>query len=359
MRILYDYQILYLQRYGGISRYYYELITTINSLKKDKADIYCFLNPNYYFEEYFNNHSNPLYEKVKGRRFINRLITRIKLTSGRYDIFHPTYYDSYFLDYYDGKIVVTVYDMIHEMLPEFFANDKTTVEAKKKLIYAADKIIAISNSTKNDILKMYPDIPEDKISVIYISSAFEYKKGITSQNFPNRYILFVGNRIMYKNYERFFDAIKPILESDGTLSLVCLGGGKFTEKELENQKQFGDRIIQLDVTDELLSYAYSHAECFVFPSLYEGFGIPTLEAFACNCPVVLSNTSSLPEVGGDAAEYFNPYNIDEITSAISKVIYDDNLRSDMILKGQKQLKNFDWNDIAKRTLACYEEVLNK
>ena len=114
----------------------------------------------------------------------------------------------------------------------------------------------------------------------------------------------------------------------------------------------------MNVDDQTLSYAYSHALCFVFPSLYEGFGIPTLEAFACNCPVVLSNTSSMPEVGGDAAEYINPYDVNDMTQKIQNVLNDENLRVRMIEKGREQLKKFDWDEIAQQTIDCYKEVLN-
>ena len=226
-------------------------------------------------------------------------------------------------------------------------------------MHKADRIIAISKSTKKDILRLYPDIDEKKISVIYIGSNF--KAGDTKERderFPSRYVLFVGTRRIYKNYDSFFESMIPILEADRNLHLVCIGGGKFTEQELARQKKYEDRIHQMTVDDQTLCYAYSHALCFVFPSLYEGFGIPTLEAFACNCPVVLSNTSSMPEVGGNAVEYINPNDVNDMTQKIQNVLNDENLRVRMIEKGREQLKKFDWDEIAQQTIDCYKEVLN-
>lgn len=207
-------------------------------------------------------------------------------------------------------------------------------------------------------MKIYPDIPESKIKVIYIASDFKKNESQKlNYKFPKKYILFVGNRWIYKNYNLFFQSVSQLLKDDKELSLVCVGGGKFSDAEMEMHGNLSNRIFQMSVDDDILSFAYSHALCFVFPSLYEGFGIPTLEAFACDCPVVLSNTSSMPEVGGNAAVYFDPYDADDMRGKINRVIYDSVLRQQMIVKGRNQLKKFDWNQIAKQTMECYEEVL--
>lgn len=357
MKVLFDYQILATQRYGGISRYFYELISNLSKFGVETS-IKCLFNRNSYFEDFFGKKYNPKIEKIRGRGFINRLYMKLMLRLGHYDIFHPTYYDNYFLSDYKGKLVITVYDMIHELFPEYFSPDDSTIQQKKQLIYKADHIIAISESTKRDILKLYPDIPENKISVIYIASNFVSRKEENrDKRFPNQYILFVGSRYGYKNYNAFFEAVRPILNENPELSLVCLGGGDFSKEEIELHGQLKDRVMQMDVNDNTLSYAYSHAECFVFPSLYEGFGIPTLEAFACKCPVVLSNTSSMPEVGGDAAVYINPMDVHDMTKNIERVIYDCDLRNTMREQGLEQLKKFNWEQIAQETAECYRNVL--
>lgn len=123
--------------------------------------------------------------------------------------------------------------------------------------------------------------------------------------------------------------------------------------------QYRERVIQMDVSDDKLAAAYTGAQCFVFPSLYEGFGIPTLEAFECGCPVVLSNKSSMPEVGGDAVVYCDPYKVEDMREKIRSVLSDGSLREDLKRKGRKRLNKFDWDDIAGQVVKCYENVLQK
>lgn len=348
-----------MQRYGGISRYYAELKRKFDDKKYDvDAHVHCFFNKSIYFEDIFQNKYNSKFDKIKGKGLLNKIYTRIDCTFNNYDILHPTYYNPYILGLRKGsrKVVITVYDMINERFPELF-DDELTINNKKTMILESDHIIAISESTKKDILEFYPEVNPNKISVIYIGSNFDNKKcEEQTYKLPNKYILFVGTRYNYKNYDRFFSAVKPLLLDDRELSLVVLGGGTFTKSEIDMQSEVENQIVQMNVTDDLLSYAYSHAECFVFPSLYEGFGIPTLEAFACECPVVLSNTSSMPEVGGEAVEYIDPYDITNMTNQIKKVLFDKKLRNEMIKKGKIQLRKFDWDIIAEQTLNCYKEV---
>ena len=359
MKIYYDYQILLGQKYGGISRYFFELASAISRTNDAEVSFCAPLYRSTYFECYFHHHSiRGFFEKHLGFcNKIDRLSSVLNMKTVNYDIIHPTFYDPYLLGKYNGKLVITVYDMIQEKLPQYFIKDKT-IENKHTMMEMADHVIAISESTKRDILNVYPDIDENKISVIYIASNFhKMTDDSVADKFPKQYILFVGNRTGYKNFDLFFDSIKPLLEADGSLYLICLGGGKFSANELEKQGVLHERIIQMDVNDSILSYGYSHALCFVFPSLYEGFGIPTLEAFACDCPVVLSNTSSMPEVGGNAAVYIDPYDSKDIYAKVRNVIKNESLRKTMVEKGRQQLLKFNWDNIAKQTLECYKDVL--
>ena len=136
-------------------------------------------------------------------------------------------------------------------------------------------------------------------------------------------------------------------------------GGGLTNDELGSAQSLSSRFIQANLNDDELRQAYANAECFVFPSQYEGFGIPVLESFACNCPLVCSNSSSLPEVAGDAAEYFDPLNTEEMTSKILKVIEDDSLRARLRLLGSERLKLFSWDKTAEETIQCYKNILEK
>lgn len=363
MNIYYDYQILYNQKYGGISRYYFDLIRTINQNCLANTAIHCKFNTNHYFAGYKEIGQAEAFLDIKSsaiRRplrlyghLVNQEITR--QCAQKADIVHLTYYNPYALKLKGVKKVVTVYDMIEEVKRQDSHLD-TVIEYKKKCIQEADHIIAISKSTKNDILRLYPSVDEKNISVIYIGTSIKKSRRIVT-DLPDKYILFVGKRDGYKNFNGFFRAIKPLLLQFRDLKLLCVGGGCFTTEE---DRIFGEtkrQVFQMDVDDETLAAAYTKALCFVFPSLYEGFGIPTLEAFTCGCPAVISNTSSMPEVGGDAVLYFDPENEVEMRMQIEKVIHDNTLRLELKDKGKERGKRFSWEAIARQTVECYKKVL--
>ena len=351
MKVYYDYQILTDQKYGGISRYFFELSSRLEPLGIDTR-IGCVRSINYYFRERFRMHG-----KINNR-FIGKFfgaLNQINALLGmrKCDIIHPTYYRYYMLGKYSGKLVVTVYDMIHEK----FVGDKTTINRKNKLIHAADHIIAISESTKKDVLELYPDISPEKISVIYLGNSMPELQEAGANPIGRKYVLFVGLRKWYKNFTRFAEAMIPILESHPELCVLCTGGGEFAGGELGAAEKLSSRFIQANLNDDDLRQAYANAECFVFPSQYEGFGIPVLESFACNCPLVCSNSSSLPEVAGDAAEYFDPLNTEEMSAKILKVIEDKDLREKLRSSGRERLKLFSWDKSAQEHLECYRHVL--
>lgn len=352
------------QKYGGISRYYYEIYRYINTHNCGwNAEVDCYGNINKYFEPVFKDKRFHHYFKGAGRIDDLFHLNKSKAKSilkGGVDIVQPTYYDPYLLEYITNqKLILTVYDMIHEFMPGKLNDSDLVINGKKQLLYGADHIIAISESTKKDILKFYPDIPDSKISVIYIGNSFKKTEKNDSVKLPLKYILFVGNRGSYKNFTTFYEGVSPILKDNPDLYLLCVGGGPFNTEELSMINNLDDRVLQMDVNDDILQQAYSNALCFVFPSKYEGFGIPTLEAFSCDCPVVLSNTSSMPEVGGKAVSYIDPNDPDDIHSKIEEVISDEGLRKDLILKGREQLKKFDWNNIVPQILNCYEDCLKQ
>ena len=168
----------------------------------------------------------------------------------------------------------------------------------------------------------------------------------------------MGNRYTYKNFKKLFEALCPVFETSN-IHLICAGGGPFTDQEKEMIGKHRDRVHQYSMSDADLQKAYSDALCFVFPSMYEGFGLPVLEAFECGCPVVMSNTSSLPEVGGDAADYFDPMDVESIREAVESVINrgDENRSEEALKKRMEQAGKFTWNKAADRLYECYKGVL--
>ena len=393
MKVLYDYQIFEINPNSGVARYYYELIKnlrreslvdTILSITKTNC-IYLrndlLLKNN--IDKFYNFNNFLSGKDFKGKRRLYNLLIKLGflhddskinkanseklLNSENFDVFHPTYYDDYFLEFLDKKpFVLTIYDMTHEIFPEYFPLRNYEIKNKKILAKKASKIIAISNSTKKDIIN-FLNIEEDKIVVIYLGcSLVTNDKRYCDLNIntyfnlvPQKYLLYVGSRNGYKNFYYFVRAISQILKKDKDLYIICAGGGKFNrdEKFYFESLDLQDSLINFEICDDnLLKYLYSKAAAFVFPSLYEGFGLPILEAFSCGCPVVLSNKSSLPEVGGDAAIYFEPKNIKSIIGAVTDVIYNDNLRKELIKKGFEKLKKFSWEKTAIQTRNVYESI---
>lgn len=365
--VLFDHQIFSLQRYGGISRYHGTLLEYLSQHSKIAPKLPISASENIFLPERYlslwSSWREKLFKKeeVMKRYARNQRLSEAHLKRGHYDIFHPTYYDPYFVELVKKPVVVTVHDMIYERFPEYFPPDDPTPAHKKITISRADHIIAISETTKRDLQQLL-GIPDEKISVIHHGLYTAY--GRQGQPAPQRrpvthpYLLFVGNRGGYKNFDRFVTAMGSIMHQRSELHLVCIGGDEFsaTEQELFERLGITPRVHQKVVSDLQLAEYYRFAEVFIFPSLYEGFGLPVLEAFSCNCPVALSRNSSLPEVGGKAAVYFDPQSIDEMTEVVQAVLNDRKLRADLVKKGKETLFRFDAKTCFQKTLKVYQQL---
>lgn len=359
--ILYDNQIFDLQRFGGISRYFCEIARRLN-IKKDIAVRYSI---NYYLTTYrLGKHHIPLprfifkhYRKLFHNQNI-KLSKKLLQTNSKY-LFHPTYYDPYFLEYIgDNPYVITVHDMIHEKFPTSFHNVTEIISHKKEVITHANRIIAISQNTKEDIIQLLHISPE-KIDVIYHSTSMKPFTGKRRLTLPDNFLLFVGDRTPYKNFDRLAKAFSELSINDENLYLVCTGMPfKQSEKALLDDLNISNKVIQIKATDKTLSELYSRAKLFIFPSLYEGFGIPILEAYACYCPVALSNTSCFPEIAGDAGIYFDPYSETSIIESIKNIIYNEKKRAELITRGTERLKLYSWERTTILTQETYLKALN-
>ena len=188
---------------------------------------------------------------------------------------------------------------------------------------------------------------------------FQVNENITI-DLPENYILFVGSRDNYKNFYFLVESIKELLLDDPTLKLVCAGGGMFKEEENKLIEILGlqEKIEQKYFEEEQLGMFYKKAKCFVFPSQYEGFGLPVIESIACGCPIVLSNASSFPEVAGDAGIFFENNNKEDLRNKIELVLNDVNFRDIYIQKGLERSRLFTWEIAAEKCLEFYKTVIN-
>lgn len=366
MKVLYDHQIFSDQVYGGISRYFYEIMDNYARGDDIKFDISLLFSNNYYIENSsFSMHKN-FFKKYnfKGKpRFLNYFNKKYSikiLKKNNYDVFHPTYYDPYFLKSIGNKpFVLTIFDMIHEVYPEIFALNDRTSEKKYLLAEKASKIIAISENTKKDIIK-YFKIDHKKIEVVYLGNSLKIPDcSKVKLRLPEAYLLYVGDRHLYKNFKTFINSVAPLLNENKNMSIVCAGGKEIRLDEINLFKDLGvsGRVYHYRVrNDGILSCLYVNAAAFIYPSLYEGFGIPILEAFSCGCPVVLSDSSSFPEIAGDAAVYFDPKDSVSIREAVKNILYNDNLKKELKSKGFGRLKNFSWDKTADKTNKIYKQI---
>ncbi len=280
-------------------------------------------------------------------------------------VFTPTHYAPRFSPI---PIVISIMDLSYIYYPELFKKSDL-FQLKNWTAYSvkkAKKILTISNASKNDIIKTY-GIASDKVIVTYpgvsSSKSESFSNGMNKLSIEGKYILFVGTLQPRKNIERLVEAFSIIAQKQKDLRLVIVGKkGWLYDSILAAPKAFGieDRVLFLDfVRNEELIWLYQHAVCFVLPSLYEGFGLPVLEAMKYGCPVITSNVSSLPEAGGDAALYVNPENTQDIKEKILLFLENDKLRNEHIEKGYQQVKKFSWKKTAQKTLEVLQEVALK
>ncbi|MBC3786332.1 glycosyltransferase family 4 protein [Spirosoma utsteinense] len=368
MKVLYDHQSFTGMTYGGVSRYFFDLMRSFANRQDIEFELSLRLSNNEYLDQAsFSRHIR--YRSLSQVRNVNRVasvLNRIhslrRIRAGAFDVFHPTYYHRYFLNALGSKpFVLTFHDAASERFGDIYPElGEGLYEIKKKLIERADVIISVSEFSKQEILHYFPVDPA-KVSVVHLGTAFgtEQVNGTSLQaSEPFPYVLYVGKRGFYKNFNGFFRAIQPVLHRHPDLHVICAGGGTFNsdEQAMFHNARLDKRVHYRPVTDAGLMSLYRHARAFVFPSLNEGFGIPVLEAFSGNCPVILSNRSSLPEVGADAAVYFDPEDDTAIADAVERVITDEALREDLIRKGTERLKNFSCDKTAQQTLDIYRTL---
>ena len=221
----------------------------------------------------------------------------------------------------------------------------------------AEQVICISENTKSDLLKFF-NVPEDKVSVVHHGyNYFPNKKVVIKKMIKYPFLLYVGSRNSYKNFKNFIKAFSRSNSLSKDFKIIAFGGGKFknSERNFINECNIENNIKHIEGDDEVLSNLYAKAEALIYPSLYEGFGMPILEAMAHGCPVITSNKSSIPEVAGEAAKLFDPTNLDSIRESIENVLYSDGQKKELIDKGYKQLENFSWEKCAKKTLSAYKK----
>ncbi|MEJ0104616.1 MAG: glycosyltransferase family 1 protein [Bacteroidota bacterium] len=373
MRILFDSQIFDWQVNGGISRAIVEIANRLTTY----PDTELLFKVKHSYNTYIQNTpwllKKPVLKNIhfKGKlrtvKLINEKINRQYsdrlLKKGIPDIFHPTFYDPYFLKSLKKgtRLVITIHDLTNEKLDDRSAFRKKVLKWKNQIIERADHITTVSNNTRKDLIEYYKVDP-NKVTTVYHAGGFD-PSFATKESFrekvKDKYILFVGVRTAYKNFKGFIEEVAPLLK-EFDIKIVAAGGGRMSADELSYMAATGvsERVIAFPhISDPELYHLYRNAEVFVFPSLYEGFGVPPLEAMQCDCPSLLSNNSSLPEVGGEAALYFNPFVRGELQKQLRNLLLDEELRKRLVNTGKEQIKRFTWDETTRNYLKVYKALL--
>lgn len=355
MRILFDHQIFDFPL-GGASKYFVELLSY---LPKEYWVCTSLFSCNEYAR---NKHLLPCIcrKYFKGQLrimdLINRPYTNYLLRNSKYDVFHQTNFGTYCLDYVGDKPLVTTY---HDSNLSTFDPHPKIVARQRASLKRADAIIAVSNNTKADLLHLFPYIDSRKVHVIYhgieIPRFVSYPL-ISFFSFP--YILYVGRRSEYKNFGRLIKTFVKYHSLFKDIHLVCTSE-TFSVKEMSLFKSYGinNFVHHINASEDVMYRLYRDALFFIYPSLYEGFGMPILEAWANHCPVALSKASCFPEICQNAGEYFDPYDTDSILAAMTRLTEDENRRNDLIALGDKRVRFFSWERCAQEHMKVYESLI--
>ncbi|MBC7881210.1 MAG: glycosyltransferase family 4 protein [Anaerolineae bacterium] len=362
MRILYDGTIFNSQPYGGINRYFCNvigalpkdwtpLLTTCESYKDNQP-------------EHPNLEVHPCRWQFRPRRISNWLrynYFKSIYNAKKFDLVHPTYYSllsAEDLSHCPSPMVLTVWDMIHEHFPEQLDITGQQAALKEKAIHAAQAIICISQNTKKDLLERFT-IAEEKVSVVYLASELDIKSSYGLETLPHQpYFLYVGTRYGYKNFEILLQAMAKLNKRHPEVQL-CLVGSPLTgdEQALSKALNIEAQVVSLGyANDSFLAKLYRCSVAFIYPSLYEGFGIPPLEAMKCGTVVIASNASSIPEVVGHAGLMFAPHSSDDLLEKMFYVLENPGEREALIQKGFCQADKFSWQKAAQETMAVYQKV---
>jgi len=365
MRVFYDGDIYsrYATRSGGISRYFDNLISRL------PKDFYPALTTGRDRNGSHPDHPNlNLYRydlKFRPGRlcyWFRKNYFQFVSNRSKPQVAHPTYYSLLTgreVSDYKCPVAITVYDMIHEIFADSMDANGQMAEIKRKAIFSAQSILCISESTKQDLLERYPSL-EDRVTVTLLATELNESYINENASVPNRpYYLYVGARGDYKNFDRLLISFAQVTTKFPDL-VLCVVGSPLSKEEYK-------RIAELNLTQNIEHYGaasdgqlaklYNSSIAFVYPSLYEGFGIPPLEAMSCGTAVIASNTSSIPEVVGTAGILFDPQSTDDLTSSLLFLLENAAERERLIKKGFEQAKCFSWDRTVLQTVEVYKSLL--
>lgn len=358
---------------SGIGRYIRNLVSSLEKIDRQNEYFILHLQKNYDVIRYGNKNFHKVLAGFKWYSLEEQLRLPGILNDIKADLVHFPHFN--IPAFYQGKFVVTIHDLIHQ---HFASREATTLNPLlyqiKRMGYRwvfgqsvkrSFKILTPSSFVKKQLVDEW-NVSKEKITVTQEGvdeSILKLSEAITDKDFikvnkkfgiKRPYLFYIGNAQPHKNLQTLINAFFQLKKIYTQLSLVLAGPQHLFWQKLKNSVNTRDVIFTGFLPEEDLVISYKNALCFILPSLEEGFGIPVLEAMACSCPVVCSNRGSLPEVGGDAVLYFDPQNQEEIVEKIKIILENNELREELIKKGEKRYQLFSWQKMAEQTLQTYQ-----
>ena len=361
MRIAVDDQIFSMHRKGGISRYFTELLKQFSTNSEIAVTTpFRFIVNDHLHEAFPGRYVHiPKPRRLPARPLIELLNLVQTKSHGRVDLVHHTYYNAGRLSLFPGaRRVCTIHDMIPEMFPDLFPLGNPHRE-KLRYVSECDAILCVSETTKKDLERIYG--PYDKpVLVTYLGvdpTFYAPAVGRPALNYP--YVLYVGARKGYKNFNLLARAFARVNSDALDLHLVCIGGGGFTSQETSVFDDLGisRNVHRFQPSDAELPQYYSHAKMLCFPSRYEGFGLPLVEAFAAGCPTIIADTPCLVEIADGASAIVDPDDDEGLAEVILRLSRDSTFAETLISAGRGRSQQFTWQSTARQSVAAYRRIL--
>ncbi|MDD5327098.1 MAG: glycosyltransferase family 1 protein [Phycisphaerae bacterium] len=358
MELIVDGIIYCLQAKGGISRVFSEILPRMCDID-DSISITLFTQGQ--CRQLLPSHRRIKHRAIPQVPAVSRLMRRLWIGRGEEKLWHSTYYSM--PAGWKGRLVVTVHDMIHERFPDLYkgSNQDQLRADKKHCVQCADTVICVSEATRQELGHFYGL----NLSSVYVvpNACSDIFKRLDNAELPatckieQPFLLYIGHRARYKNFDVLVKAYSRWPRRK-EVALVLVGGKSFSESEQQLMEELaitGQVKLLRDINDEILCCLYNRALAFVYPSLYEGFGIPLLEAMSCGCPVVASCIPSTIEVTGDCPIYFDPMEEDDLLNALD-IALSEGRNSKRVRTGLEKVKSYSWNKTAVQTLKVYRNI---
>jgi glycosyltransferase involved in cell wall biosynthesis len=366
-RIGFDYQIFAMQAYGGISRYFCELYTQLRSDPEFEPSAIAPFHVNGHLRDMQGTRKATFLGSFRGASRL-ALLLDARLERGANfvvnpSLIHETYYRASAPSHREVPRVTTVHDMIPELFCDSFFRGDPLLAAKRASVQRADRVICSSETTRRDLILQY-GLPREKTCVVHLGCSTFSRTAPETRGGPDRparpYLLYVGPRAGYKNFDRLLIAYGSSRRLKSAFDLLAFGGGPWGPSDMSRVHRHSvdpAKVHHRFGGDEILAALYEGASALVYPSLYEGFGMPPLEAMSYGCVPVCSHSGSIPEIAGPAAAYFDPTDPESIRSVLEDVLFSDSRRSELARLGQERVKKFSWQRCASEIKDVYRELL--